>query len=252
MKLKDKRAVVTGGGQGIGKGIAIALAEEGADIIIQYRNSQEQALGTIEDLKKLGRNAIAIQSDFTHESAPEKFIATALKEFGALDILVNCAAAYDRSPLLELTHEKLAWMHKMNVEIPLRLIQSISQHFIKRKLPGSIINISSIAGFKPNIGSTLISCSKAALDMLTKCAALELASYQIRVNGIAPGMTDTESNQCYKETNPIGWQHAIDRIPLQRIGQPSDYAGLAVFLASEESSWLTGVTINCDGGQLLG
>lgn len=251
MQLINKRAIVTGGSQGIGKGIAIALAQAGADVIIQYLSAKDKAFVVVDEIKKLGRKGTAIQSDFTENDAPELFLKSAISEFNTIDILVNSAAAYDRGPILELTNQQFAWMQKVNVEVPFRLIQGIAHHLIKRKSAGSIINISSISGITPSVGSCLNSCSKAGLNMLTRSAALELAPYQIRVNGIAPGTTDTESNLPYVQKDPSGWQQMIDNIPLKRVGHPEDYAGLAVLLASDASSWITGVTIACDGGKTI-
>lgn len=114
MELINKKAIVTGGSQGIGKGIAIALAKAGADVLIQYHSAKEKALQTVNEINKFGRQSIAIQSDFTEDNAPELFLKSAINEFGTIDILVNCAAAYDRGSLLELTHKKFAWMQKVN------------------------------------------------------------------------------------------------------------------------------------------
>lgn len=252
MKLKNKNAIVTGGSQGIGKGIAIALAEAGADVLIQYHTAKDKALTTVDEIIKMGRRSIAIQADFTEDDAPELFLEKALKEFSYADILVNCAAAYDRGPILELTYQQFSWMQKVNVEVPFRLIQKFSRHLIERKSKGSIINISSISGLAPSIGSCLNSCSKAGLNMLTRSAALELAQYGIRVNGIAPGTTDTESNLPYMQQDPAGWQQIIDNIPLKRVGLPKDIGAFAVVLASDVSDWVTGVTIACDGGKTVG
>lgn len=251
MLLKGKKAIVTGGNQGIGKGIAIALAKAGADVMIQYRSAGDKALTTVNEIKQIGVSAFSIQSDFTELDAPEKFIRAAIEKLKSVNILINCAAAYERSPLLEIKPETFAWMQQVNVEVPLRLIQEFSRYLINKKLPGSIVNISSISGFRPIKGSSLNSCSKAGLNMLTQCAALELGQYQIRVNGIAPGQTETESNQPYMENDPDGWNQVIKKIPLGRAGKPNDIGGLAVFLASDESSWLTGVTIPVDGGLII-
>jgi NAD(P)-dependent dehydrogenase (short-subunit alcohol dehydrogenase family) len=251
MLLKNKKAIVTGGNQGIGKDIAIALAKAGADIVIQYRAAKDKALTTINEIKQIGRSAFSIQADFTEEDAPEKFLQSAIEKLKTVDILVNCAAAYERGTLLDIKPETFAWMQKVNVEVPLRLIQEFSRYLISKKHSGCIINISSISAFRPIRGSSLNSCSKAGLNMLTKCAALELGQYQIRVNGIAPGQTETESNQPYMEQDPDGWNQVIKKIPLGRAGKPNDISGLAVFLASDEASWLTGVTIPVDGGLII-
>ena len=249
--LKDKKAIVTGGNQGIGKGIAIALAKAGADIVIQYRSAEDKALETINEIKQIGRSGFSIQSDFTEEGAPQKFLKSAIEKLKSADILVNCAAAYERGALLEIKPETFAWMQKINVEVPLVLIQEFSRYLINVNRSGSIINVSSISSFRPIRGSSLNSCSKAGLNMLTKCAALELGQYQIRVNGIAPGQTETESNIPYMKSDPEGWDQVIKKIPLGRTGKPNDIGSLAVYLASDEASWLTGVTIPVDGGLII-
>ncbi len=254
MPLKGKKAIVTGGGESIGKSIALGLAKAGADIVIQYRSdsSEERALHTVADIKKMGRFAIAIKSNFMEKNAPEALISSAILALKTPDILVNCAAAYEYSLLLDITPEAFAMIQKINVEIPLRLIQAFSRDLINRKATGSIINISSFFSIRPALGNTLIACSKAALNSLTQCAALELGPHQIRVNGIAPGRTETPSNQVMMKQDPLAWQAIIDRIPIGRAGLPDDYAGLAVLLASDASSYITGTTIVCDGGFTIG
>lgn len=251
MQLKGKKAIITGGNQGIGKGIALAMAKAGADVVIQYRSAEDKAHATLNEIKQIGRTVFAIQADFSEKGAPQQFLKSAIEKFRTVDILVNCAAAYERGPLLDIQPETFAWMQKINVEVPLILIQEFSRHLISEKRAGSIINISSISSFRPIRGSSLNSCSKAGLNMLTKCAALELGQYQIRVNGIAPGQTETESNLPSMENDPEGWTQVIKKIPLGRAGKPHDIGELAAFLASDEASWLTGVTIPVDGGLII-
>lgn len=250
--LINKNAIVTGGNQGIGKGLALALAQAGANVVIQYHTAHDKAEKTVNEIKALGRQAIAIQADFSEANASEQFFEKALKELHTIDILVNCAAIYHRGPLLELSPDLYEKFQQINVDVPLRLILCLARHLIQRKVSGSIINISSISGLMPSIGSSVHACAKAALNMLTKCAALELGPYKIRVNGIAPGGTETESNEPYIKQDPEGWKKIVEKIPLRRAGRPSDYAGLAVLLASEASSWITGVTIPVDGGSTIG
>jgi NAD(P)-dependent dehydrogenase (short-subunit alcohol dehydrogenase family) len=206
----------------------------------------------VEEIIKKGRRSVALGADFTEVNEPEQCLDMAFKEFHEIDILVNCAAAYDRGPFLDLTHQQFSWMQKINVEVPFRLIQKFARHLIESNRKGSVINISSISGLMPSINSCLNSCSKTGLNMLTRCAALELAEYGIRVNGIAPGTVETESNFPYMQQDPVGWQQIIDNIPLKRIGYPKDIGNLAVFLASDASEWITGVTIACDGGKTVG
>jgi NAD(P)-dependent dehydrogenase (short-subunit alcohol dehydrogenase family) len=122
MQLKNKKAIVTGGSQGIGKAIAIALAKAGADVVIQYRAAENKALAVVNEIKQMGRLVFAIQADFTERDAPENFLKSAIEKLGAVDVLVNCAAAYERGALLDISPETFAWMQKVNVEVPLRLI----------------------------------------------------------------------------------------------------------------------------------
>ncbi len=253
MLLKGKKAIVTGAGQSIGKSIALALAKAGADVVVHYRSNEAKidAERAVKEILQLGRFAFAVQGEFMEDDGPEKFIADAMTELKSADILVSCAAAYEYAPFLELKAEKFSFIQKMNIEVPLRLIQAFSRECIKRKMPGSVIAISSFFSFKPAIGNLPIACSKAGLNMLTKCAALELAPHQIRVNAIAPGRTQTPSNESLME-DKAAWQAIIDKIPLGRTGVPDDYAGLAVLLASDQSSWMTGSIILCDGGFTIG
>jgi len=252
MDLKGKKAIVTGGGQSIGKSIALSLARAGADVIIQYRSAESEtnALQTVQEIKNLGCDAKAIQAEFLEKNGPENFIATCVQAFKTPNILVNCAASYEYAHFLDITPDHFASIQKTNVEVPLRLIQAFARNLIKHKAPGSVINISSFFSLKPEVGNSLIACSKAGINILTKCAALELGPNHIRVNAIAPGRTETPSNQPLMKDKKV-WQGIVDKIPLGRAGRPDDYAGLAVLLASDASSWITGEVISCDGGYTI-
>jgi len=249
--LKNKKAIVTGGSQGIGRGIALSLAQAGADVLIQYRASKSLAENTCAAIQKSGQQAYSVQADFTNDEDMNNFIDNAVNLLGSADILINCAAAYDSKPFLDITSEQIRWMNKVNSEAPMILIQQFAKHCEEKSKSGSIINISSISSTMPSVNSALNSCSKASLNMLTRCAALELACKNIRVNCIAPGLVNTESNFDFKTTDPEGWQQALNEIPIGRAGEPIDCGRLSAFLASDEASWITGAIIPVDGGMTI-
>ena len=249
--LSNKKAIVTGASKGIGKEIALAMAKAGADVLIHYCSEEKLANSTCEAIQKFGRNAYLLKADFTNSAETKSFIDNAVQRLGDIDVLVNCAAAYHSKPFLDITPEQFNWMHQVNAEAPIVFIQSFAHFCQAKNKPGSIINISSISGTMPSINSTLNSCSKASLNMLTRCAALELAKHSIRVNSIVLGLIDTESNFEFKTQDPEGWQKALSEIPIGRAGKPHDCDQLAVFLASDQASWITGAIIPVDGGMTI-
>ena len=249
--LSNKKIVITGAAQGIGRSIASAMAFSGADVVIHYYKNNKGAQDVCDQIQRLGVSATMIQADFTRSDELELFFKRSVDALGDIDVLVNSAASYISKPFVKVTEKDLCLMHQVNVLAPMQLMQIFAAHCIQHNRSGSVINISSISGLMPSNNSTLNSCSKASLNMLTKCAALELAQNNIRVNAIAPGLIDTDSNQGFKLEDPAGWQHAISEIPLNRAGQPLDCAQLAVFLASEQSSWITGAVIPVDGGATI-
>lgn len=242
MKLLNKKAIVTGANRSIGKAIATAFAQQGADVVITYRFDEKGALETVSEIQKSNRLGKAICSDFSQAEAAIPFFDKALDFLGCLDILVNCAGEYDTSSFLDLSIDKFELLLKVGVSTPLQLIQLASQHMIRKKVAGSIINISAISGNRPYPNRVAHSTAKAALNMLTQSTALELAQYNIRVNAIAPGATPYSN-----DVDPS----LLEEIPMKRAGLPQDQANAAVFLASEESSWMTGQIMVIDGGQSL-
>jgi len=251
MRLKGKVALITGGGQGIGKAIAIALAEEGAHVIISYRNHKENALTTCKEIQQKAGQADILYADFTNRQSIKEFSSRLKKVSHGIDILVNNAGIIDRSALFDTDESRFEELYHVNVTVPLMLIQEIATQMKSSNIKGSIINISSIRAehiVKYRLGYC---CSKAALNMLTKCAAYELAEFGIRVNAIAPGLTETGMNLKSIENDSLEWQKKISTIPLKRAGKLQDYAGISVFLASDESDWFTGNIISIDGGHSL-
>jgi NAD(P)-dependent dehydrogenase (short-subunit alcohol dehydrogenase family) len=241
MRLLGKKTIVTGANRSIGKAIALAFAKEGADVVISYRSDQTGALEVADEIKKLGRQAEAIFADFSIASGVDQFFDLAVDFLGEIDVLVNNAAAYNTDSFLDLLAADFEALLKINVTAPMILSQSAARYMISKQVQGSIINISSISGNRPYPNRAALASSKAALNMLTQCTALDLALYRIRVNGIAPGSTP------YNEDS----QAPCSYIPLGRTGKADDHAKVAIFLASDESSWMTGQILSVDGGQSL-
>jgi NAD(P)-dependent dehydrogenase (short-subunit alcohol dehydrogenase family) len=241
MKLAKKKAIVTGANRNIGKGIALAFAKEGADIVISYRSDQKGAEEVIYEIEKIGSKGKAIYADFSSYESIVGFYQKALNYLNNVDILVNNAAVYETSDFLELRQKDFAHMLKINVEAPMILMQITAKDMIQQGIKGSIINISSISGLRPSSKHTAYSTVKAGLNMLTQCAALDLAPYEIRVNAIAPGDTPYEEDE----------EQLCSHIPLKRRGRPQDQAEMAIYLASDKASWVTGQIYTIDGGQSL-
>ena len=187
MKLKGKKAVITGANRSIGKGIATTFAEHGADVVISYRSDDSGANVTIRKVQELGCSGKAIYADFSQPENIELFFNEALEFLERIDIFVNCAGGYDTTPFLELKHSTFEHLFRVGVAAPMRLTQLVAKHMISNNILGSIINISSISGNRPYPNRVAHSTAKAALNMLTESTALELAEYGIRVNAIAPG-----------------------------------------------------------------
>lgn len=244
MRLLGKKAIVTGANRSIGKAIAIAFAEEGADVLISYRSDVKGASETVKAIKDAGRLGKAIQGDFSDTNNVEVFFKEALNFLGSVDILVNNAAAYDTSSFLDLNVNTLEYLLKAGVMAPMLLTQLAAKQMIQNKISGNIINISSISGHRPHPNRVAHSTAKSALNMLTKSTALELAPYGIRVNAIAPGATPYDESSIFESSVAEG-------IPLKRAGTPRDQSKAAIYLASDEASWVTGQILIVDGGHSL-
>jgi NAD(P)-dependent dehydrogenase (short-subunit alcohol dehydrogenase family) len=242
MKLRNKTAIVTGANRSIGRSIAHLFAQEGAAIAISYRSDEVGARRCVELIEGTGQKAVAIQADFSDVKQVPRFFEQAVAFLGEIDILVNCAAGYDTTGFLNLDVKTFDHLLQVGVVGPMALTQLVAKQMCAKKRGGSIINISSISGIAPYPNRTAHSTAKAALNMLTRVTALELAPYGIRVNAIAPGATPYDSDETGMAT---------DSIPLGRVGTPEDQAKAALYLASEDSSWMTGHVMVIDGGQSL-
>lgn len=247
LALPGKVAVVTGGRRGIGKAIALALAEAGADIAICDRTIEDGQLNAVADeVKKLGRRSLALQADSTKKTDVDNFVQKVMAEFGAIDILVNNAAMNIRGGLLELAEESWDKIIDTDLKGYYLCAQAVGSVMVEQKR-GTIINIASTAAMWAVVEMSAYCIAKAGVVMMTKVLALELAPHDIRVNAIAPSMVKTRfSEPLWRD--PKDLREIEAGIPLGRVAETSDIIGSALFLASEASSYITGHTIVVDGG----
>jgi NAD(P)-dependent dehydrogenase (short-subunit alcohol dehydrogenase family) len=246
VNLKGKRALVTGAGRGIGRGIADVLAERGADIVVNDLDC-DQAVAVADMLRLHGVRTVAVQADVSKRQEVEPMFDTAWRELGAIDILVNNAGIETIVPFLDLTDEQ--WTRL--VDVNLRGVWLCSQVFCRRALadkrPGAIINIGSIQAGKVLPGRTHYAPAKLALEALTRNISAEMTPYGIRVNCIHPGLIDTPMTAWVME-NPDILPSILAQISLGRAGQPREIGTVAAFFASDDASYLTGQSIYVDGG----
>jgi len=248
MKLQGKVAIVTGSGRGIGKAISLEFARQGADVVVNAHRDIKAIFETAEEIRSLGRKSLPIVADVSNNEDVKKLVSETIKQFGKIDILVNNAGIMRSAPIEQLSEDD--WDSVMNINLKGTFLCSkyVSQQMIKQK-SGVIINIASIAGLIPEIFAGAYSPSKAGLINLTQLLALEWAKYNIRVNAICPGsietaMTDAEWPGKKREAR-------IKAIPLNRFGKPEEVAKTAVFLACDDSSYMTGHALVMDGGSSI-
>ena len=246
MQLKDKVALITGGARGIGRAIALLFAKEGADIVIWDINLQE-ALKTCREIEALGGQALAEQVDVTDYKKVAEAVNKILDKFTKVDILVNNAGITKDNLILRMSDAEWDAVLNVNLKGTFNCIKAVSKIMIKQR-SGKIINIASIIGIIGNAGQANYSASKAGIIVLTKTAAKELASRNINVNAVAPGFIQTEMTAKLSEELKEKMRQAI---PLSRFGTPSDIAKVSLFLAAEESNYITGQTITVDGGMVM-
>jgi glucose 1-dehydrogenase len=251
MKLSGKKALVTGAGQGIGQAIAIRLAEEGADVAIDYPRVQDEkaAESTRDAIVKLGRSAPLILGDVSKSADAQSMVAASIEALGGLDILVNNAGIERRAPFVDITEQDYAAVLAVNLNGPFFATQAFVRHRRDVKQPGKVINVSSVHEELPFPNFTPYCMAKGGLKMMMRNLAIELAPLSITVNNIAPGAIETPIN--HKLLNdPTLLNALLENIPLGRLGQTSDVAGVAAFLASADADYITGATIIVDGGLL--
>ncbi|MFZ4543641.1 MAG: SDR family NAD(P)-dependent oxidoreductase [Saprospiraceae bacterium] len=247
--LKDKIAIITGASRGIGKAGAYLFGKAGAKLVVVGRN-QENLDRTVNEFKLEGIDVIAVAAHVGKEDDLKRVVKITLDRYGKIDILVNNAATSPVFNQIEnIDNNLFDKIMEINVKSAFILSKLVFEQ-MKEQGGGSIINISSVEGKKPSAGLSLYSMSKAALIHLTRSMALEWGKHNIRVNAICPGLIQTQFSEVLWKNEKI-LEHFIKQVPLKRIAQPEEMAGLILFLASEQSSYITGSIIDADGGYLI-
>ena len=244
--LKGKKVIITGASRGIGRGIAMVFADQGADVAFTYSSSEGPALELQNELSALGVTAKAYKSNAASFEDCESLVSQVLEDFGGVDVLINNAGITRDNLLMRMSETDFDEVIATNLKSVFNMTKAIQRTLLKQR-SGSIINISSVVGVKGNAGQANYAASKAGIIGFTKSVALELGSRSIRCNAIAPGFIETEMTQKLDEKTVQGWR---DAIPLRRGGSPEDVANACLFLASDLSSYITGQVLNVDGGML--
>ena len=245
--LSGKVAVVTGGGRGIGRAIALGLARSGASVVVSSR-TQKEIEAVAEEIKKFGGKAIAVVTDLTVNEQLENLVNLTMKEFGKIDILINNAARSFLRSLLDLREDGWDKVFNTNIKAVWLLSRAVARKMMEQK-SGKIINITTVGAEKAELGMAAYGCSKAALKMLTRCMAREWAQYGIQVNAVGPGLTRTDFSKPIW-SNPEVAKHVSAAIPMGRLAEPEEIVGSVLFLASDAAQFITGHSIYVDGGSL--
>jgi NAD(P)-dependent dehydrogenase (short-subunit alcohol dehydrogenase family) len=251
MSFRDKAVIVTGATSGIGRAAAESFGREGASVVLVGRN--EAALNeTSGVVQAAGGRSVACAADVTTADAPKRIVAAALDAFGRIDVLVNAAGVIATGALEATTDEVWDSMMAINLRAPFRLMRAAAPHLAEHK--GCVVNVSSVNGLRSFPGVLAYCVSKAGVDQLTRCAAIEMAPIGVRINAVNPGVTVTNLHR-RSGMNDAQYEAFLDRSktthPLGRPGQPDDIVGMILFLASDRASWMTGETIPIDGGRHL-
>lgn len=244
--LEHKTALITGASRGIGRGIAIEFAKQGANVAFTFNASVDAARELEKELESYGVKAKGYQSNAAVFDAAQELVTEVLNDFGALEILINNAGITKDNLLMRISEEDFDKVIEVNLKSVFNLTKAVIRPMMKQR-QGSIINMSSVVGVKGNAGQTNYAASKAGILGFTKSVALELGSRNIRCNAIAPGFIETEMTAKLDPKQVDEWRKAI---PLKRGGSPQDVANACTFLASDLSSYITGQTLNVDGGML--
>ena len=246
MRLKDKIAIVTGGGRGMGAAYCVAMAREGAKVIVNYVGNAKAAEAVVNQIRKEGGEALAFQADVGKKADVQKMVDFTVQKYGRLDVLVSNAGLVHKAPLLEQSEEVIERIFHTNVKGNIFCTQVAAAQMMKQR-KGKIILCASIVAV---VGEPLLSvytASKGAILAYTRAAAVELAPYQINVNCVLPGTTKTDMSKDVL-ADPVIQKALIDPVPLGRLGVPEDLAGIVLYLASDEANWTTGQSFIVDGG----
>ncbi|MEW9076967.1 3-oxoacyl-[acyl-carrier-protein] reductase [Terrisporobacter glycolicus] len=245
--LQGKCAVITGASRGIGREIALKYAKEGASIVLNYRNSETEALKLKEELDKLGSDTLIIKANVSNFEEAEKLIKEAKETFGRVDILVNNAGITKDNLIMRMKEEDFDSVIDVNLKGAFNCLKAVTPIMVRQK-SGKIINMSSVVGVIGNAGQVNYCASKAGLIGMTKSLAREIGGKNINVNAIAPGFIDTDMTKVLSEDQK---KNIMSQVPLKRLGQAEDIANLALFLASNQSDYITGQVIHVDGGMAM-
>lgn len=243
----DKCALITGATRGIGKQIAITLAKQGYNIALNYRKENEELENTKKEIEKIGVQILAVKGDVSNFEDCENFVKQVIERFGQIDVLVNNAGITKDMLLMRMKKEDFEQVIDTNLVGTFNVTKNVVPYMMKAR-SGRIINISSVVGISGNAGQTNYSASKAGIIGFTKSLAKEIASRNILVNAVAPGFIETNMTDVLKDDVK---QEIAKNIPLKRMGTAQDVANVVKFLASDDSSYITGQVINVDGGMLM-
>jgi 3-oxoacyl-[acyl-carrier protein] reductase len=244
-KLNNKVALVTGASKGIGAAIAKALAAEGASVVVNYASSKAGADAVVNDIVKAGGKAVAVQGDVSKTADAQAIVDAAIKHYGRLDVLVNNSGVYEFAPIEAITEEHYDRQFNVNVRGLLLVTQAAVKHLGEG---ASIINLGSLVSRIVPENTVVYTATKGAVDAITGVLSKELGPRKIRVNALNPGMVETEGTHAVGAIGGDFEKYALAATPLGRIGQPNDIASIAVFLASDDSYWLTGERLYAGGG----
>ncbi|AOR23170.1 3-oxoacyl-[acyl-carrier-protein] reductase [Clostridium taeniosporum] len=245
--LKGKCAIITGAARGIGKAIALKLASLGANIVLNYRSSEEEAKIVASEIEDMGVEVLTVKGDISKSEDVENLINEAKNKFGIIDIIVNNAGITKDTLILRMKEKDFDDVIDVNLKGVFNCLKAITPVMVKQK-HGKIINVSSVVGVVGNAGQVNYSASKAGVIGMTKSLAKELGTRGINVNAVAPGFIETDMTSVLNEKVK---EEAKKNIPLRKFGTPEDVAGVVAFLASENSNYVTGQVINIDGGMVM-
>lgn len=245
--LQGKCAVITGASRGIGREIALKYAKEGANIVLNYRNSEAEALKLKEELDKLGSKTLIVKANVSKFEEAQNLINEAKEAFGRIDILVNNAGITKDNLIMRMKEEEFDSVIEVNLKGAFNCLKAVTPIMVRQK-GGKIINMSSVVGVIGNAGQVNYCASKAGLIGMTKSLAREIGGKNININAIAPGFIDTDMTKVLNEDQK---KNILSQVPLKRFGDALDIANLALFLASDQSNYITGQVIHVDGGMAM-
>lgn len=248
MELKNKVALITGASRGIGRAIALRFAKEGASIVVNYFNNDDAAGEVVNKIKKMGRECFSYKADVSKKQLVKNMFCKTISDFGKIDILVNNAAIFIGGKIIDIKEEEWVRVFDVNIKAYFLCAQQAARYMIKQRNGGKIINISSVTGIIAEEEMGPYASTKGAINSFTKVLATELARDKINVNTLAPGYVKTDMNKFYPEGKA---ERVNKRLPWGRWAEPDEIAGGALFLASEDSVYMTGQIMVMDGGRIM-